>query len=238
MWLSLWMSVAFSQTVEDPKALADRLIASMVAAERATQRWTFTIDRTEWVDGALAPPVRMRVHFEKPLSVYVKWIGEVDTGQELLYRKGWNEGRLRVNPPGLVPTLDLDPHGSVAMRGNRHPIDEIGFPYLIGRMAADHRLALEHASRSSVEDLGTQTVGGVAARCYRATLPKDIDPRFYAYRAEICVDPKTNLPADVAVWDKVGGQVQLVERFTFRDVHVNPRFDPLTFDPANPAYTF
>ena len=238
MWLSLCVSVAFSQSVDDPKALADRLIADMVAAERASQRWTFTMERTEWVDGALAPTVAMTVHFEKPLSVYAKWTSGEDTGQELLYRKGWNEGRLRVNPPGLVPTLDLDPHGSIAMRGNRHPITEIGFPFLIGRMAADHRLAQQYPSQSSVDDLGTRTIGGKAARCYRATLPKDIEPRFYAHRAEICVDPNTGLPAEVAVWDKVGGEVRLVERFTFRDVRVNPRFDPLTFDPSNPAYSF
>ena len=219
-------------------AVVDPLVAAMVQAERAASAWSFVLERQEWVDGKLQPAERMQVHFQKPFAVYAKWIGAVDAGQELIYKSGWNNDQLKVNPPGLVPTLDLDPHGTVAMRGNRHPILDIGFPFLVGRIAADHAIAKANPQRVTVEDLGERTVAGRLARCYRSTLPKDQIPSLYAYAAEICVDLRTKLPAEVKVWDKVGGSVQLVERYTFSAVVVNPTLSPLTFDPNNPAYGF
>jgi hypothetical protein len=229
---------ATAPPAEDPGAVVDRLVAAMVSAERATKTWTFVLERQELVDGEMMPAERMQVSFQKPFAVYAKWIGAVDNGQELIFKKGWNGDQLMVNPPGLVPTLNLDPRGAVAMRGNRHPILDLGFPFLVGRIAADHQLARAHPGSATVEDLGPRTVSGRAARCYRSTLPKDQYPSLYAYKAEICVDTALNLPTEVKVWDKVGGSVQLVERYTFSAVKVNPSLDPLTFDPENPAYGF
>jgi hypothetical protein len=229
---------AAQEPVEAPVAVVDRLVGAMVSAERATSSWSFVLERQEWVDGAMMPAERMQVSFQKPFAVYAKWIGAVDNGQELIFKKGWNDDQLMVNPPGLVPTLNLDPRGAVAMRGNRHPILDIGFPFLIGRIAADHAIAKANPTLVTVEDLGPRSVAGRAARCYRSTLPKDKITSLYAYKAEICVDTALNLPTEVKVWDKVGGSVQLVERYSFSAVKVNPALDPLTFDPTNPAYGF
>lgn len=222
----------------DARALADELVARMVAAERAGQRWTFVLERTERVGGKPQPSQTMEVVYEKPFSVYARWTGEVDRGQELLIRRGWNDEQLRVNPPGMVPTLDLDPRGSVAMRGNRHPINDIGFPFLVGKIAADHKIAQQHPDKTTVLDLGPRTIGGRAARCYRATLPKDVVPGLYAHQAEICVDDALGLPTEVIVWDRSGGALVEVERYRFTQVKVNPTLPPDTFSPDNPRYGF
>lgn len=223
---------------EGPAALADQLVARMVAAERSAQRWSFVMERTERVGGSPQPSQKMLVLYEKPFSVYARWTGEVDKGQELLIRRGWNDDKLRVNPPGLVPTLDLDPHGSVAMRGNRHSIYDVGFPFLIKKIANDHRIAKQHPDKTTLVDLGARSIGGRAARCYRATLPKGEVAGLYALQAEICVDDALGLPTEVIVWDRVGGVITEVERYRFTEVKVNPTFPPGTFDPENPAYSF
>jgi hypothetical protein len=220
------------------EALADELVARMVAAERAAQRWSFVMERTERVGGALQPSQTMVVLYEKPFSVYARWTGEVDRGQELLIRRGWNNEQLRVNPPGIVPTLDLDPRGAVAMRGNRHSIHDVGFTFLVGRIASDHAIAKRHPDKVSVVDLGARTIGGRSARCYRAKLPKGEVAGLYALQAEICVDDRLGLPTEVIVWDRVGEALVEVERYRFTEIKVNPSFPADAFDPANPAYGF
>jgi outer membrane lipoprotein-sorting protein len=235
-WLG---SVAQAQGTAEPRALADTLVARMRAAENAAKTYTFTLERWEVVDGKRQAIEVMAVSHRKPGDIYARWVGETDKGQELLYRPGWNEGQLRVNPPGPVPTLDLDPRGAVAMRGNRHSIDELGFSYLVGRIAGDHaRLVKDGAPDAVFTDLGSRQVSGRPAQCYRARLPRQRLNGLYADQVEICVDEGLGLPTSVDAFEDKGGTMVQVEHYVFRDVKVNPPLSDKDFDPDNPAYDF
>lgn len=60
-----------------------------------------------------------------PFKVYLN-----ANGPELLYKEGWNDGKVLVNPNGFpYVNLSLDPLGSTLRDGQHHTIFEVGFDY-------------------------------------------------------------------------------------------------------------
>ena len=222
---------------EDPAALADALVAAMRAAEARARTYTFTLERWEVVDGVRTPNIVVEVRHRKPDALYARWVGDYERGQEVLYLPKSHPKQFLVNPTGLIPPLWLELRGAAAMRANRHSVDELGFPYLVGRIAADHaRLQTPGAPAATYVDLGLSPVAGRPARCYRATLPRAALPSLYADQVEVCVDEALHLPTRVDAWDLVDGRLVQVEHYVYRSITVNPPLTDLDFDPANPAY--
>ena len=69
--------------------------------------------------------------YRRPDDLYLRWTDEAHSGREAIYRKDWNGGRLRVNPGSLLPNVNLDPLGGIAMADSRHPIREHLEEYLV-----------------------------------------------------------------------------------------------------------
>ena len=72
--------------------------------------------------------------------------------------------------------------------------------------------------------------------------PDDVDeddpvfiPRYYGHKAEFYVVKDTGLPVKSVVWDWSG---RLYERYSYRDVKLNPGLTRADFDPNNPKYNF
>ena len=84
---------------------------------------------------------------------------------------------------------------------------------------------------------GARTVEGEKAHCYRSTLPKEDDPKFFARKAEICVSDRSGLPIEIKVWDLARGKVRQVGHYVNADCEVNTLSDK-DFDPDNSAYGF
>jgi hypothetical protein len=67
----------------------------------------------------------------KPLSVYLGFVKPASIkGREVLYVEGRNNGNLVAHEGGFkgrfLPTVNLPPNGTLAMRGQRYPMTEIG----------------------------------------------------------------------------------------------------------------
>lgn len=224
-------------TPPEVSAQLDRLRSST----DALRQYTYTFRRQEWLDGKQQDPQVMAVKFRKPFDVYMTWTGEVYTGRELIYRQGWNNGRLHVKPaPGaLIPTVNLDPTGKLAMRGSRHGIEMIDIGNVVELILSQtERLQANDALSATFTVQGSETINGEPSHCLRIDLPKDLDPGLYAQRVDLCTSTTSGLLTRLRAWDNEDGAVRKVEDYEFRGLDASPGLTDLDFDPDNPAYGF
>ncbi len=230
---------ASAEPVADVTALADGLIARMKSVSARTRDATFTFYKQEWVDGRMAPEEQMFVKQRYSGGLYMRWDGEVKHGRQILYKPGWNESRMRVDPGPMLPNLDLDPRGAIARDGERHSIFEVG-PVVVTRLIAADAALLDAnpALTVNITDLGTMTVYGEAARCLDMALPKAREPRLYATRVIVCANTRTGLPARIEAWNNESGALRVVERYGFSGLKLNVGLTDQDFSPDHPDYGF
>lgn len=230
--------------------------ALLLQARKALQQapnYTATFVRQERVSGDLlaAETVDMKVR-HAPFSVYMRWVdGEV--GQEVLYVDGNHDGKLLVKKGGsvgdLLPTIKLDPKGSLALAKARHPVTEAGLLHLTD-------LLLKYVER----DLGVAK--GITCRFLQDT--KIENRRCYCiqteygsaeidqdYRCSLSFfDQETGLPLCVQNygWPAACGasadkaqelsEDTLVEAYTYANVKLEKTPKPEEFQHTNKEYRF
>ncbi|HFE47537.1 MAG TPA: DUF1571 domain-containing protein, partial [Nannocystis exedens] len=143
------------------------LMNEMKQAYSRVNDYTATFIKRERVKGRLRPREVMFIKFAEPFSVYTRWTQGKHEGQELIYVKGWNDGKIRAHT-GSFPdiTVDLDPEGSLATRGQRHPITDFGLGIMIDLLARDVTLAGARPQDTvTYLDLGISKVAGTSVRC-------------------------------------------------------------------------
>jgi len=64
----------------------ERVIADMQAAAARLRDATYVFHKQEYADGERQPAERIRVKYRAPGDIYMKWLGPVHAGRELLYR--------------------------------------------------------------------------------------------------------------------------------------------------------
>lgn len=231
----LWL---IASVLAVPPDVVATLVTRMESAQASLRDATYIVTREEWSHGARLPVQQIAVKFRQPEDIYLSWL-DVYPGREVLYRKDWNSGNLRVRPGGLIPTLNLSPTGSIAMQGSRHPVWMVAMPRLIERILGVMRLLQSRPElEAAYTDLGEQRIGGSASRCFEAELPYAEEPALYAPRVRICVSLQSGLPTEFRAWADEDGALRQVERYTFSQIVVNPGLTDLDFDPDNPVYAF
>jgi outer membrane lipoprotein-sorting protein len=207
-------------------------IAAMAAATDALTDCTYTFHQHEVVGGSQQPAYVMQVKYRRPRDIYMTWTGDEATGRQLLYRDGWNNGKMRIDPGPWVPTVNLDPHGSLAMHGQRHSIDQVGFVATVPLFVADAaRLVANPALVAVIVDEGADDVYGEPAHCFHAVLPKSADPGFYADEVDVCVHDRTRLPARIRAYEGGPDGPVLVEEYGYEDVKVDVGLTDADFEP-------
>jgi hypothetical protein len=211
----------------------------MRAASARLHSATYTLHRREWQGGDALPAQVMEIKLRRPEDLYMRWTGEAYRGRELLYRPGWNQGRLRISEGAFIPTVDLDPQGAIAMHGARHPAWMASVLRTSRQiLAGADVLSADPDLNASYLDLGTVAVEGQPSHCYQADLPVDRDPQQYAHRVLVCMSTAHGLPTRFAAWERVGGELRQIEDYVFVGLVVNPGLDDAAFDPDNPGYGF
>lgn len=231
-------TVAATSGVEADAGKIRQLVFDMEKAYEQVNDYTTTMHKQERVKGHLLPREEIQVKFRKPLGIYLKWTGEVNNTREVIYVKGWNDGKIRAHK-GSFPdmTVNLRPDASLAMQGNRHQITEAHFGHAIGLIARDARLS-ESRPQDAVRylDLGEKVVHGTRSRCIEARTPASgVFSVYYAARAKVCYDLKTKMPTRIQVWDAEGA---LLEDYGFQDTKINVGLTDADFDPENAEYNF
>lgn len=238
---------AVAEKPEEPKLspgllLAEKMIGQSQAALKSLKDFTAIFHKKEWKKGKQLPTEITNMKFRtNKRSVYMLWIGEEKKGQEVIWIKGENDGKIKAHAGGFLKllTVNLDPTGSMAMKDSRHPISEAGFHHTVGLIAKDMKQIKAHPEwNSTVSDLGVLTEFGAKSHCYEAVNDKAAHPEFYSYKARICMDLKTKMPNHVQIWDSEDGKVRLIEDYGYERIKINPGLTDADFNYKNEEYKF
>lgn len=179
-----------------------------------------------------------------PLSVYLKFIKpEAVKGQEVLWVEGKNNNKLLGHQGGrlgkLTPSVWLDPHGPIAMRGNRYPITEAGIENLVVKL-------LEKGERDRKRDECEVKFYEDAKINKRPCLLIEVKhptarPYFDFHIAQIYIDKELNVPVRYAAytWPETAGEKPLLlEEYTYVNMKMNVGLTDDDFDDHNKNYGF
>jgi len=211
------------------------LLAQMEASYARVKDYTAVFRKQERVDGTLLPEETTFLKFQKPLKVYMKWVEDPFKGTEALFVDGDNN-KLLVHRDGILefPTVSLDPKGAVAMKGNRHPITEVGFGHLIDGLQRNIKTALQHGEFQLIR-LTEEPFRGRAATVVEAKFTPRSGRTHYASRMVCHIDKELLLPIGAAFYDEKDG---LFERYSYSDVRLNVGLTSLDFSRENKEYRF
>ncbi len=225
--------------------------------ERTVHDYSAVIVKQERIGSNLVQTVMFAKIREKTFSVYLNFLDRSDDkgvkGREVIYVQGRNDDKMIVHTPGLqdatLGALWLPPNGFLGMRGELHPITEIGLANLCRQLIQRG----EAAGGSGQAAPGQITPGQIAVKRYRharinartcalleITYPVN-EPKTRGYLARVFVDDRWHFPIRVEVYELPldrGRGPQLVEEYTYLDVKLNNGYSDADFDPKNPQYKF
>lgn len=242
------------KVVSGRPALLFNLLLLEKGAERVARRdgYTALFTRQEALAGEMQDRETMRLKLRhRPFSVYLKWLVG-DKGREVLYVEGQNDGEMMVKLGGfkgrLLPALNVDPHGSTAMKESRHPITNIGLVNLAEKIIAHRKRDLE-----SEHPVRCRMIDGVEVgdrSCYCFVVRYDSPEASPVYRKSIqYVDKKLMLPIGIRnyTWParsateddpKKLDERTLIEYYQYSDIQWETSLTAADFDPKNSEYAF
>jgi hypothetical protein len=199
--------------------------------------YSCTLKKRERVDGELGDYqfIFMKV-MHKPFSVYMSFIKPY-TGREIVYVDGENNGKMLVLEAGftrMLGKIPLDPNGSKAMSGQRHPITDVGMRNLTAKLMKMWQAELQFAECEVTATPGKK-VEGRPATLVQVMHPKP-HPQFKFHAARLFLDDELKVPIhfDAFLWPtQEGGQPQLEESYTYSNLKTNNGFTARDFDPNN-----
>ncbi|HEY5314033.1 MAG TPA: DUF1571 domain-containing protein [Pirellulales bacterium] len=213
---------------------------------RRIRDYTCTLIKRERVADRLVGPQYMTVKVrQQPYSVYVHYVApESLRNQEAIYIEGRNDGKLLAHGTGLkhriVGTVALKPTSALAMRGNRHPITEIGLAVLVEKLIVLGRRDLEKSRLAQIKSTRGVQLNNRPCTIIEVRHPQpEADLEYHV--ARIFIDEQLVLPVrfEAFGWPQVAGdEPPLLEEYTYVDLKLNNGFTDADFDAANPQYGF
>lgn len=238
VWTILLLLICLSQTSSGNARESFDPGAWISQAEQRLSRvesYVAVFHKQERIRGNLTKEETMLFKFQKPYKVYLKWIKEPYYGRESLYIEGHNNNLIKVHDCGLLGLeLNLDPKGSLVMKGSRHPITDSGIENLVRLIGRDLRKGLSNGD-VSIGQQGHETIYGRATRQIELVFPRTQAKGYYCYRAVVNIDTDNELPIRVQIFD---WDDRLVENYGYEAVALNAGLTDTDFDPRNPAYGF
>jgi outer membrane lipoprotein-sorting protein len=213
-----------------------RLLEEMRQAYAWVDHYTTTFLIQERLEGELRPKQQLVLKFKKPFRVYLRWLTGKDEGRQALYPVGVDGNELWVRVPMLVGaiTVSLDPQSPRAKKGGRHPITDVGIGRLLDLITDNAYRGLQHGE-VTIEDGGPHTTFDRPTHRYTLHFPNDPAKGYYCMTALIDVDREHRLPIYTEIYDWDG---QLIERYGYLNLRLNPGLTDEDFNPKNPAYGF
>lgn len=177
-----------------------------------------------------------------PMSVYLKFLKpQAVQGREVIWVEGQNDGNMIVHETGLkgVINVHLDPHGYLAMRGQRYPITEIGIENLVMKLIETARRDRQH-EECQVQIYRNARIGDTACTMLEVIHPVQ-RPHFDFYRARVYFDNQLNMPIRYESYSwpaEPDGEPVLEEEYSYLRLKTNVGLTDSDFDIANPEYQF
>jgi outer membrane lipoprotein-sorting protein len=237
--LVLMLALLYTASVARAKVSPGEFVHLLEAMKQAYERvdhYTATFLIQERVDRELGPSQRLEFKFKKPLKIYLRWLTGKHEGRQALYPAGVDGNELWVRQPMLVGavTVSLDPQSPRARKGSRHAITDVGIGRLLDFITENASRGLQRGELT-IEDGGQRITLDRPTQRYIQHFPVDPAKSYYCMTAVIDVDREHQLPIYAEIFDWHG---QLIERYGYLDLRLNPGLTDDDFDPKNPAYGF
>ena len=180
----------------------------------------------------------------QPLSVYLSFVKPAHVkGREVLYVEGRNNGNLIAHEGGFkgrfLPTVNLPPTGTLAMRGQRYPMTEIGLENLLIKLIERGEQARQ------LPDVEADLRSGIKINdrpCMQLTVTQPTRrPELLFYQAKVYLDEELNLPIRYVAYDWPSGddsKLSVIEEYNYLNLKLNVGLTDADFDPNNSQYNF
>jgi hypothetical protein len=228
------------QSGEHPMAPAIRVLNEVLEnIDQNVRDYTCTLIKREAVDGELSDPQQIMLKVRQtPFSAYLYFLKPFQ-GREVLFVDGANNNELVVLEAGWkrnLGKLNLDPNGIVAMRGQKHPITEVGIRNLMAKLIAA-KTAESQFMECSVTSNPSTRIGDRSTTLIQIEHPV---PRkeFGTHITRIFLDNELRVPIhyDAFLWPEAPGQAPPLDAsYTYANMKLNVGLAAQDFDATNPA---
>lgn len=227
------------QPGEHPLAPAVRVLNEVLAnIDQNVRDYTCTLIKREAVDGELGEQqhILMKVR-NQPFSVYMVFLKPYQ-GREVLFVDGVNNNEMTVLEAGWKRNLgkmNLDPNGMVAMRGQRHPVTDVGLRNLTAKLVAAKSAEMQYQECTVTSNPNTR-IGDRPATMIQIEHPV---PRkeFGTHITRIFLDNELRVPIhyDAYLWPEAPGQAPPLDAsYTYANLKLNVGLAARDFDANNP----
>jgi len=226
--------------------------ASLLHSQQNIDDYTALFVKRCRVDGELPPLsyAKLKVRDRKvkdgvittPMAVYLNFLKPADVqGREVIWSEGANDGNMVVHQGGMARfvTLNLDPTGYLAMRGQRYPVTDIGVENLLKKI-------IDTAERDRKHDeCETKIYRNAKVGKMSCTMVEVIHPvrraHFDFHRARVYFSEDLKVPIRYKSWtwpEAEGQEPPLQEEYNYLRMAVNVGLTEADFDSENPAYRY
>lgn len=224
--------------------LIDREIVDYTARMIKQERIRGELQPKEYVDAKIRNRKKQDGKIITPLSVYMKFVAPANVaGREVIWVEGRNNNKLRAHEGGtagrFLPSVWLDPDGALAMRGQLHPIYDVGVENLVLKL-------IERGERErKFAETEVKFIPGAAINKRPCTVLQVMHPvqrpHFEFYKAEIFIDDELKIPVRYAAYfwpAKPGDPEPVIEEYTYLNLKLNVGLTEADFDSNNPNYNY
>ncbi|HXX35002.1 MAG TPA: DUF1571 domain-containing protein [Thermodesulfobacteriota bacterium] len=225
-----------TKTNAEEKNDPEQWIGEAEAALAQVENYRAIFHKQERVEGRLMEEETVLFKFKRPFKVYMKWMKEPHRGRELLYAEGWNNNRMMVRGSGIMGmmTVNLNPKGSLAMKGNRHPVTDSGLDHLL-KLLGDHMRRGVKEKELEFRKSGEEILYSRKTQRIEVLSPRDKTKDYYCYRAVLNLDLERKVPIKIQLYD---WENNLIESYAYEDLRFNVGLSDADFSPRNPEYRF
>jgi hypothetical protein len=134
----------------------------------------------------------------------------------------------------MLGKMNLDPQGSLAMSGQKHPITDVGFRNLTAKLAKMWEGEMKFAECDVTTNADTH-IGGRSTTMIQVTHPVPRqDFRFHVARLFLDNELRVPIHFDAYMWpEQQGGEPLLDESYTYTNLKLNNGYTAREFDAAN-----
>lgn len=227
---------------EHPLAPSHRLAQKVLKhIDAEVQDYSCLFVKRERIDGTLSDLTYIQMEvLNKPFSVHMLFL-KPKAGQECLYVEGANDNMLLARADGwkgkIAGILTLDPKGSLAMSGNRHPITKAGLRNLTTEIIRILENDMKYGE-CEVKVYPEEKVDERPALMIEVVHPQ---PRkeFKFHIARMYIDREYKLPVrfEEYAWPtSAGAKPELEEQYLYTRLKLNNGFKASEFTKTNPNY--
>jgi Protein of unknown function (DUF1571) len=211
--------------------------ATQAEFDAKVKDYSCTFIKQERADGELGEEQKIMMKImQQPFSVYMQFL-QPYAGREVAWVEGQNSGRMVVLEAGfkrMMGKMNLDPNGSLAMKGQKHPITDVGIRNLTVKLQKMWEAETKFAECDVTSDPNSK-IGGRSCTMIQVVHPiARQDFKFHAARLFLDNELKIPVHFDAFVWpEQENSDPPLEERFTYANLKINNGFTAREFDAKN-----